>query len=363
MQTGTIISGIGHVGLIGWVLLGGVFASDPPEMEFTPVAVISAEQFAAMTSSPQTVAEPVALAEPEVVIDAPEAPEPETAPERTAATEAEAPRADATPQAIPTPPARPEPVEDQVAVLQPPPEPAPSEGLRDLPARRPVDRVAPTPVAPPPPEATPSEQRQEAVTPEAGETPTPQELRDASAPEEAATEIVTEAEAGRAPDTSRRPPARPQPRTAAAPPQEPSGETPRDDTAEAIAAALAQAQPTAAPQPPPEPAPAGPPLSSGEKDALVGKIGREWRVDPGSRAASVTVVVEIELTEDGRLASSPRLMSANSSDDTAVQVAFRSARTAIIAAARSGGFDLPRESYDSWRTIEMTFNPESMRIK
>lgn len=358
MQTGTIISGVGHVGLIGWVLLGGVFASDPPEMEFTPVAVISAEQFAAMTSSPQTVAEPVALADPEVVIDAPEAPEPETAPERTAATGAEAPRADATPQAIPTPPARPEPVEDQVALLQPPPEPAPSEGLRDLPARRPVDRVAPTPVAPPPPEAIPAEERQEAVTPEAGETPTPQEPREATAPEEAATEIVTEAEAGRAPDTSRRPPARPEPRTAAAP-QEPPAAPSRDDTAEAIAAALAQAQATAAPQP----APAGPPLSSGQKDALVGKIGREWRVDPGSRAASVTVVVEIELTEDGRLASSPRLVSANSSDDTAVQVAFRSARTAIIAAARSGGFDLPRESYDSWRTIEMTFNPESMRIK
>lgn len=357
MQTGTIISGAGHVGLIGWALFGGVFAADPPEVQITPVAVISAQEYAALTSSPQTVAAPEAMREPEVAVDQPEAPTPETTPDRASAPDARTPDADDVPRAIPQPPARPEPVEDQVAVLQPPQEAPSRNAPRDRPAQRQIDRVAPTPVAPPPPDAAPAPERQEAVTPEAGETAIPQEPRDATAPEEAGTRIVTEAEAGGAPENSRRPSARPAARppvrTAAAP-------EPRDATADAIAEALAQAQSTAAR---PQPAPSGPLLSSGQKNALVGKIGRVWRVDPGSRAARVTVVVSIDLTEDGRLASSPRLISANSDDNAAVQVAFRSARTAIIAASRSGGFDLPRESYASWRTIEMTFNPESMRIK
>lgn len=357
MQTGTIISGAGHVGLIGWALFGGVFAADPPEVQITPVAVISAQDFAALTSSPQTVATPEALSDPAIALDQPQAPAPETTPDRAATPEARTPDADDIPRAIPAPPARPAPVEDQVAVLQPPQEPAAVDGPRDRPAQRQIDRVAPTPVAPPPPEAAPDEIRQEAVTPDAGETATPQEPRDATAPQEAGTRIVTEAEAGGAPGQSRRPAARPPVRNAAAPS---AAATADDATADAIAEALAQAQATAAPNPQ---VASGPPLSSGQKNALVGKIGRAWRVDPGSRASRVTVVVSIDLTEDGKLASSPRLVSANSDDAAAVQVAFRSARTAIIAAARSGGFDLPRDSYASWRTIEMTFNPESMRIK
>ena len=42
--------------------------------------------------------------------------------------------------------------------------------------------------------------------------------------------------------------------------------------------------------------------------------------------------------------------------------AFEAARRAIIRCG-SSGFDLPAEKYGHWRDIEMTFNPERMRIR
>ena len=42
--------------------------------------------------------------------------------------------------------------------------------------------------------------------------------------------------------------------------------------------------------------------------------------------------------------------------------AFEAARRAIIRCG-SNGYDLPREKYGQWQNIEMTFNPEKMRIK
>jgi hypothetical protein len=43
-------------------------------------------------------------------------------------------------------------------------------------------------------------------------------------------------------------------------------------------------------------------------------------------------------------------------------VAFDAARRAIIRCGAKG-FDLPAEKYAQWREVEMTFNPESMRIR
>jgi hypothetical protein len=42
--------------------------------------------------------------------------------------------------------------------------------------------------------------------------------------------------------------------------------------------------------------------------------------------------------------------------------AFEAARRAIIRCGATG-FPLPPEKYDQWRSIEMVFNPERMRIK
>ncbi|MBD0866188.1 MAG: energy transducer TonB, partial [Rhodobacteraceae bacterium] len=58
MQTGTYISGIAHLGLVGWMIFGGVFRSDPLPFEVHEVSVISAAEFEAMTAGG---AEPVVL--------------------------------------------------------------------------------------------------------------------------------------------------------------------------------------------------------------------------------------------------------------------------------------------------------------
>jgi hypothetical protein len=77
----------------------------------------------------------------------------------------------------------------------------------------------------------------------------------------------------------------------------------------------------------------------------------------------VTVVVGVSLTQDGRVADgSLRLLEGSGGSDGAIQTAFEAARRAILRCGASG-FDLPPEKYDQWRDIEMTFNPEGMRLR
>jgi DhnA family fructose-bisphosphate aldolase class Ia len=60
--------------------------------------------------------------------------------------------------------------------------------------------------------------------------------------------------------------------------------------------------------------------------------------------------------------ASIRMLSHSGGSATAARQAFEAARRAIIRCG-ADGFDLPREKYEQWRDIEMTFNPEKMRIK
>ncbi|MFC3118713.1 hypothetical protein ACFOHS_12745 [Jhaorihella thermophila] len=75
MQTGTKISGIAHLLLIGWAVFGGSFDTEPLPFEVHDVSVISAEEFAAMTARPATpdvAAEPEAPAPPEAPVESPD---------------------------------------------------------------------------------------------------------------------------------------------------------------------------------------------------------------------------------------------------------------------------------------------------
>ena len=53
MNAGQYISGIGHVGLIGWLLVGDVFAPAPEPFEVTEVAVISPEEYERIVGAQQ----------------------------------------------------------------------------------------------------------------------------------------------------------------------------------------------------------------------------------------------------------------------------------------------------------------------
>lgn len=379
MHTGHYISGTAHGVLILWALFGGVFRSDPPEVQVSEVSVISEAQFAAMMQpqpAPVLGAEPAALPEPDVTEPVPEPPVEETPPAPTPdPVEPEAVAPDPVPEPVaplPEPPV----AED---LPQPPaPEPvpeveAPDVALRPIP--RPAPRVAPEAVPEPAPEAEIAPEVQETV--EQSETPdvTDAEEQQATAPEAAATEIVTEAEEpARAPTASIRPqtrPNRPTPptQTAAAPPAtaEPDTapaptpaepDTAADATASAIAGALEEALSGAA-----SGTPDGPPLTTGERDGFRIAVQECWVVDVGSQAANVTVTVGFEMDRSGRVVtSSLRMLAASGGDGSAAETAFQAARRAILR-CQGDGYALPAEKFDQWKTVEMTFNPESMRIR
>ncbi|KIC30015.1 hypothetical protein [Leisingera sp. ANG-S5] len=375
MQTGTKISLAGHGVLMTWVVFGAWFPSEPLPSNVQQVALISSEQFEKLSQqreAPQVSPEPAPLNEPAAVQPAPEpAPQPDAEPEIT--------------QPEPIAPAEPDPQVTELPEQPPEPEvpielPSAAEEpdvaslvpqVRPETAPRPVDRVAPEPVVPPEPDTRIDDIVQPEVAPEEG-AETEQDVQDATAREAASDRIVTEENEGEdvaasaAPAVSKRPktrPARPQPDpepqvTEAAQPVE----TEQTDTADAVADALAEALAGGADVEAPEPS--GPPLTLGEKDALRVEVSRCWNVGSLSTdALKTTVVVGVSLSQDGKPdTGSIRMLSSTGGSSAAAKQAYEAARRAIIRCG-SSGFQLPPEKYAQWRDIEMTFNPERMRIK
>ncbi|WP_305972321.1 MULTISPECIES: cell envelope biogenesis protein TolA [unclassified Mameliella] len=399
------ISGGAHALLFAWLLLGDVFSAEPPEMQVSDVTVLSEEDFALLTAPPVPEPEP----EAETPVAPPPEPEPEPAPEPepVPAPEPEpVPEPEPEPQPAPEPQPEPQPEPEPVPEPQPVPEPdpvpapaplpdpepvpapiapqpapvpstrAPSDSLR--PQARPADRVASEPVAPPDPNTERAEERVEAVDPEADAPEIVEEERDPTAPPETATEIVPEGGPRFAPTESLRPQARtprvaqaatpsPDPAPDAAPdaPPEPTA-TPDPEPAAPdlpdvnadITAALADALSAAPPD-----VPEGPPMTRGEREALRLAVQACWIVDNGSEASNVTVTVGMELDQDGRVVpGSLRMIGASEGSSAAVQTAFQAARRAVLRCEK-GGYDLPAEKYEQWKEIEMTFNPDQMRLR
>ncbi|MEP4198754.1 MAG: energy transducer TonB [Aliishimia sp.] len=357
-DTGTVVSGAGHVALIGWLVFGGVFSSSPPEMEVQQVSVISAGEFAALLNRA-----PVPNAATEVAEPAPPpTPEPAPTPDVTEAPTIEAPEPlppPEPPQDDPLPEIAPEPPQEDVAVLAP--------DVAETPVPDQAETIAQEPVAEPDVEATPDEQAQEAVT-EDGVGETVQEPQDETAPPETTTEIVTEAdEPARAPTQSLRPPSnrptRPTPtptptetetqtQTTEVEPQEP------EDTTTAVNDALAAALQESV-EPPARPS--GPPLTGSELEGLRVAVSSCWNVGAlSSEAAETKVVVAVSMNENGKPKNETiRLVSSSGGGEAAAKRVFDTARRAIIRCG-SAGFPLPVEKFGQWQEIEMTFNPEGM---
>jgi hypothetical protein len=358
-SAGTYISGIGHVVLIGWLISGWGFSSEPLPFEVAEVSVVSSEEFAAMVAAttPQPdAANPTAPAQPQIE-DAPVPIEPETAPQVVPIPEpAVQPDADTPLPEAPEPPA---PQSDVADVAPEPPKPPAVEAAPDViesprPQPRPAPRVAPVAVAPPAPEADVADIVRDAVVPDdsaAAEVVEPAQTP--TAPEEAATEIVIEdATPSGAVTTSARPKTRPN-RPAPAPPSETTSVS--DDAA--VAAALAAALAATAPD-----LPAGPPMTGSETEGFRLAIGECWVVDTGGRSANVKVTVAFSLDRSGKVASDVRQVTAEGGEQAAVDTAFRAARTAILRCGASG-YDLPADKYDQWREVEITFDPSGMRLR
>lgn len=398
MQTGTKISAALHLGLLGWAFLGGAFRSEPLPFEVQEVTVISAEEFAAMTGvspAPDIAEDTAALGQPEPdpVPETPAIPEPAPEPAQPEAAPVPVPEPDPVPEPVAEPAPRPPEPEPEIAEtpVQPDPEPDPvpeavliTQSPRPKP--RPVDRVAPEPVAAPPPDAAPEVETTPAVVPDDG-AETPQTQQDATAQEEASDQTVTEAEEAEetaaAPTQSVRPkgrPTRPEAPTAEpvaqADPQTETGETvetetsadtPAEaasdapDTTAAVNAALAEALLGDSGDGGASDAPSGPPLTADEEGALKKAVQVCWNLGTAStEALSTTIVVRFEMTPDGKpVPDSLRLVSSEGGSEASANVVYRAARSAIIRCTANA--NLPPEKYEHWRDIEMTFNPERMR--
>lgn len=385
MKPGYVISGAGHAALIALILFGGAFGRDRlPPVEVADVQVISAEDFAALTrleNGPEPTPDLAAVAPEEPARAEPE----EVAPQ---------PPMDATAASAPQQAAEPEPPPEApvVAVPDVPESPAPAAESPDAgdPSPQEAPRVAPEPAPAPPDAAEEAPVVAEAVAPEP--SPEADEViaeQAPAAPEEATTEIVTEAdEPVGPPEDSLRPRSRPQRSAALVPPEpprtseassipdelepdpeppaeapEPEPAEPEDDrVAEALAARLAATEPPgSAPQ---QGAPAGPPLTSGEKDALRIAVQDCWNLGSlSSEAMRTTVIVSVRMTRDAKPdTASIRLEGFQGGGEGAARQAFEAARRAIIRCS-GGGYPLPPEKYAQWAEIEMTFNPENMRIR
>ena len=403
MNTGAKISGAAHLGLILWLLVGGFFSFDHARpMEVAEVSVVTSDELAAMMGGggklPEISDAMAAPAAPEAA-PSPAVPPPERAPAqspRPRAAEAAAPE----PAATVEPPAQVPAAEVVTRAPVAPPAPDVPDGTvavlapERAPAPRQAPRVAPRPAEAPDPLARTDIVERQATRPDAAPSqPVPTKPQEATAPEEATTDIVTEAtkEAGGtvlglAPAGSPRPASKPAPpkRTAPEPvqtaapapersgtpatPARPAAQAPAEtaDDADAIAAAVAAAVASEAggsAAGSAAEAPSGPPMTSGEKDALRLAVQNCWVVDVGSESAAVTVTVQMEMQENGKVVSdSIRMVEASSGSDGAVRAAFDAARRAILRCQKDG-YPLPPEKFGQWQRVEIVFNPERMRIR
>ena len=389
MNTGQIISGAGHAGLILWVLVGGFFhpSRDVPEVAVTSVSLLSAKQYEELAAA--------AVGKPDVpaVVDQPAPAEPVLDP-------AVSPRPEAKPQTEPAPEAQPEPLQESTPdVTQIEPLPVPDEVVApeplapvadieqpllvpDTEEAKPQDapRVAPVPAETPEPDAEVADMPTPAVSPDAApDAQVVEEDKPEAAPEAATTQIITEAvettdKPSLAPTSSARPRTKPPARTA----ETPEAETPaaaaeaaaeaepapeEDSIADAVAAAVSEADA--------EPAGnngtvenAGPPMTDGEKDALRVAVQACWNVGSlSSDALLTTVTVGLTVAQDGIPdVASIEMISFDGGTEASARQAYEAARRAIIRCGAKG-FQLPPDKYEQWRTIEMEFNPERMRIK
>ena len=347
LDTGQKVSAVGHVGFLAVAIFGGTFNADPLPFQVTEVTAISAEEYAALFEaepSPEAVAN----------VDTPEPPEAGQAPDLSATVDTDVTQAtpeqsaqsepDATPDVVEPAPVEAE-VSDEAPVLQPPSEDVAVLVPEIADEARPEDapRVAPETIAQPEPDVLIDDVDQAATT-EDDTAEQVEEAQEETAREAASERIVTEADAA-APARSLRPQVRPTRPSEPAEAQETqtadsaesedstdSADSDRDAVEDAIAAALGGTDETS------QAAPSGPPLTSGEKDALRVAVQECWNVGSLSTdARNTTGIVAVSMLEDGRPNNgSIRMLSASGGSGATASQAFEAARRAIIRCGANG---------------------------
>ena len=314
MRTGLIVSVVGHVALLAWgiVSLPSPKPLDISNLESVPVDFIPSDELTKLNLGITTAeAREEIVPEPpsKVIAELPPPPKPRPEPE----------------------PVPPEP-EPETALAPPEPEPLPPP---------------PEPEPPPPePEAVP----EPAVAPEPEPSPPPEP---AVTPEPEPKQELVKWKTVPVPRSRPKPP-----KTVVA---EAKTEEPLDT--DKITALLDKSQPTGAKVPTEAPPTLGSSTGSivaqmtvNELDALRARLAQCWNIqlappDP----AELRVKVKMYLNEDGSLSQSPEVLEAGSTE-----FARSAAESAVRAVRRCAPYNLPAEKYDSWREINVTFDPREM---
>ena len=107
--------------------------------------------------------------------------------------------------------------------------------------------------------------------------------------------------------------------------------------------------------------PSGPPLTGREKGALVLAVQKCWTPPIGvQNARDLKVTLLVELNEQGKITGGPTLVSPSGSLKGVLKQAFEAGRRALL---RCGPYDLPKDKYEQWKDIEVTFNPQNLVMR
>ncbi len=113
---------------------------------------------------------------------------------------------------------------------------------------------------------------------------------------------------------------------------------------------------------------AGPVMAEGLTDEEIQsfrlQIAQCWNVGSlEDEATNAVITVGFELDDGARpVAGSLELVDKNDASEASVKSVYDSARRAILRCG-ARGFKLPLEKREAWRNIEVTFNPERMRLR
>jgi len=105
----------------------------------------------------------------------------------------------------------------------------------------------------------------------------------------------------------------------------------------------------------------GLPLSMSEKDAIRSQIAKCWNVPAGAKDAhELIVIVRVQLEQDGTVINVE--LAGESKSRYASDTFFRAAADSAIRAVRqcSPLENLPPDKFQTWRDIELTFDPKEM---
>jgi len=99
-------------------------------------------------------------------------------------------------------------------------------------------------------------------------------------------------------------------------------------------------------------------LSQDENAALMGLIEKNWTIMPGQVSSSnIKIVVRFELDENGEVVGQPEVTSSGG-DGSSLSALEGGARRAVM---KSAPFDiLPKEKYETWKVVELSFYPSEM---